>query len=166
MAAAREGFHVHSFELRPNSSLSPRAALWFYGSLVTVSMGIAIGCAMAGAWLVLPFAGLELAVLWFVVSLVYRRTAAREFIRVDEREVVVEKRLASTAEVPTGRLLDSWRFPRPWTRIELCAARVAHWPTRLVFSARGESVEVGAFLTDGERRGLKKRLAEILGAGH
>jgi uncharacterized membrane protein len=78
---------------------------------------------------------------------------------VDAASVVVEK-------CPGGRRGKSnhvaYAFQRPWARIELLRGQPAHWPSRLLFSSRGRSVEVGAFLTDGERRELKNRLAELL----
>jgi len=150
---------VHSFELRPNSSLTPRAAAWFYGSLIAVILGVAVGCAAQGFWPVLPFAGLEAAVLMGAVTWVQRRAAAREYIRVDAASVVIEKRLPGRRG-NEGRV--AYAFQRPWTRIELRRGQPAHWRSRLLFSSRGRSVEVGAFLTDGERRGLKDRLAELL----
>ena len=148
---------MHSFELRPNSSLTPRAAAWFYGSLVGVLLGVAIGCTALGFWPVLPFAGLEAAVLVWAVRWVQRQAAAREYIRVDEASVVVEKCRADSRDNGVA-----YAFQRPWTRVELRLGQPAHWPSQLLFSSRGRSVEVGAFLTDGERRGLKNRLAELL----
>jgi uncharacterized membrane protein len=150
---------VHSFELRPNSSLTPRAAAWFYGSLVAVLLCVAIGCTVLGFWPVLPFAGLEAALLIGAVHWVQRRGKAREYIRVDAASVVVEKCLPGRRGDDTSV---AYAFQRPWTRVELRRGQPAHWPSRLLFSSRGRSVEVGAFLTDGERRGLKNRLAELL----
>jgi uncharacterized membrane protein len=150
---------VHSFELRPNSSLTPRAAAWFYGSLVAVLLCVAIGCTVLGFWPVLPFAGLEAALLLGAVHWVQRRGKAREYIRVDAASVVVEKCLPGRRGDDTSV---AYAFQRPWTRVELRRGQPAHWPSRLLFSSRGRSVEVGAFLTDGERRGLKNRLAELL----
>ncbi len=152
---------MHSFELRPNSSLTPRACAWFYGSLFALSLTIALGFAALGFWPVLPFAGLELALLWWAVSWVNRRAAAREFIRVDECSVTVEKWSPRSGRNEGDRR--AWSFQRPWTRVELQAGQPAHWPSRLVFRSRGQTVEVGAFLTDGERQGLWSRLAELLG---
>lgn len=150
---------MHSFELRPNSSLTPRAAAWFYGSLVALLLGVAIGCTALGFWPVLPFAGLEAVVLLGAVRWVQRRAAAREYIRVDDVSVVVEKCLPGRRR---NNASVAFAFQRPWTRVELRRGQPAHWPSRLLFSSRGRSVEVGAFLTDGERRGLKNRLAELL----
>lgn len=150
---------MHSFELRPNSSLTPRAAAWFYGSLVALLLGVALGCTMLGFWPVLPFAGLEAAVLLGTVHWVRRRALAREYIRVDDASVTIEKCLPGRRGRKSSVAV---AFQRPWTRLELRRGRPAHWPSRLLFSSRGRSVEVGAFLTDDERQGLKDRLAELL----
>jgi len=150
---------VHSFELRPNSSLTPRAAAFFYGSLAAIVLGIALGCAALGLWPILPFAGLELALLYWAVKWVLRRAEAREYIRVDDASVLIEK-CARDRRGATSR--NAYAFSRPWARLELRPGRAAHWPSRLLFTSRGRSVEIGAFLTDGERRGLKERLAELL----
>lgn len=97
--------------------------------------------------------------LYGAVTWVQRRASAREYIRVDEASVVVEKCLP-------GRNGDgnrvSYAFQRPWTRIELRPGNPAHWPSRLAFRSRGQCVEIGAFLTDVEREGLKNRLAQLL----
>jgi uncharacterized membrane protein len=126
---------------------------------MAILLCIGIGCAALGFWPVLPFAGLELAVLYGAVTRVQRRAQAREYIRVDDTSVRVEKycrgRRGTTSHF-------AYAFQRPWTQLELRAGVPAHWPSRLLFRSRGRSVEIGAFLTDGERRGLKNRLAELL----
>jgi uncharacterized membrane protein len=145
---------VHRFELRPNSSLSPRAACVFYLSVAAVSLGIATSFAMLGYWPILPFAGLELLGLGAAMLTCQRRAQAREYISVDAHSVVVSKR-------GPGWKRD-YRLARPWTRVDLQAAGVAHWPSRLLLRCSGRSVEVGTFLTEDERRGLRARLREVI----
>lgn len=153
---------MHSFELRPNSSLTPRAAAWFYLSLVVVSLPVATGLALLGYWPVLPFAGLELGALAWALLICQRDGRVREYIRVDGARVVVHKRAVSLGGTATQV---EYEFPRPWTKIELKRAGPAHWPARLILRSSNRSVEVGAFLTDSERRSLRDRLAEVLGGG-
>lgn len=153
---------MHSFELRPNSSLTPRAAAWFYLSIVVVSLPVATGLAVLGYWPVLPFAGLELAGLAWALLACQKDALAREYIRIDEGRVLVRKRFVSLRGATT---LVEYEFPRPWTRIELKEGTSAYWPTRLILRSSNRSVEVGAFLTDGERSSLKTRLAEVLSGG-
>jgi len=147
---------MHLFEIRPNCSLTSRQAGVFYLSIVLVTLTIALGFAAAGYWPVLPFAGLELALLGLCLRTVRKRARAREWISVGERDVIIRRRRDGQ--------LDELRLARPWTRVELRRARVASWPSRLVLACQGRSVEVGACLTESERQGLKRRLAEVLAA--
>ncbi|MCC5795097.1 MAG: DUF2244 domain-containing protein [Chromatiales bacterium] len=145
---------MHLFEISPNSSLTSGQAAFFYLSIVVVTLTIALGFAAAGFWPILPFAGLELAILGLALRTVRRRARRRESIRIDTHEVVIRSE--------DGADVREHRFTRTWTRVQLVRSRVAHWPSRLLLSSRGERVEVGACLTEGERRSLKRRLAEVL----
>ena len=48
-----------SLLLKRNCSISPSGLMLVYGLIVIVTMGIAGGFAALGAWLILPFAGIE-----------------------------------------------------------------------------------------------------------
>jgi uncharacterized membrane protein len=148
---------VHVFELEPNCSLTFRAAALLYLSILAVTLPVAVACAWAGFWPVLPFAGAEVAAFWIALQLSLRRGRLREQIRIDEREITVQRR--------GGRRDAVFRFARPWTRVRLVAAGVPTWPSRLLFASMGRSVEVGEFLTETERRQLGARLADLLGRG-
>ena len=145
---------VHQFSLRPNCSLSNRSAAVFFATMTATSMTIALGFAAAGYWPILPFAGLELAALGGALYWSMRQGHKRELICVDETTVSVQK----TGPASHSRI----EFARPWTRVMLEPARSRNWPSRLLLMSMGRSVEVGAFLTDHERRGLKKRLVEVI----
>ncbi len=128
----------------------------FFLSIVAVSLGVAGGFALAGYWPILPFAGLELLGLGLALCWSMRHARTREYISVDERHVRVRK-----AGV---KRLQEYEFARPWTRVELRRPASPNWPSRLLLSSMGRSVEVGNFLTEDERDGLKKRLDEVLRA--
>ena len=53
--------------LRPNNSWSWRANVLFLSVLMGVSMSIAFGFLLAGAWVVLPFSLLEMAVVAYCI---------------------------------------------------------------------------------------------------
>ena len=119
-----------------------------------MSISIAVVFAAAGYWPVLPFAGLEVVALGAALVVSLRRGRMREFIRVDERSVVVSKLC--------GRTRRDYEFARPWTRVEVEEPAVSLWPSRLWLRSMGRSVEVGAFLTESERCGLQRRLVEVM----
>lgn len=147
---------MYLFELRPNSSLTPGAAFAFFMSVAILLTITATTFAARGLWLVLPFAGLELAGIGAALHWSLRRGRQREYIRIDERAVVVRREFAGRGH---GREIE---LPRPWTRIEYVRAAVRHWPGHLFFRSGKNSVEVGSFLTEGERLGLKARLDEVM----
>jgi uncharacterized membrane protein len=147
---------VHVFELEPNCSLTSRTAALLCLSILAVIVPVATACAVAGFWPVLPFAGAELVAFALALRASLRRGRMREWIRVDDCEVTVRRTGAGDEA--------EFRFARPWTRVRLEAAGLSQWPSRLVVSAMGRSVEVGRFLTESERLRLKARLAALLPA--
>ena len=145
---------MNFFEISPNCSLTPRTAAGCYLLILGTSFSVAGVFALHGYWPVLPFAGLEMLVLALAWLHVMRRGQNRDFIRIDETTVTVSK-------LEDGRQT-RYEFSRPWTRVELHGAQVASWPSRLTIACMGRRVEVGAFLTEGERRRLRRRLVELL----
>lgn len=145
---------MHRFELAPNCSLTTASALVFYLGIVTVSLTVAVGFAIAGYWPILPFAGLELLALGAALRWSLLQGQRRELISIEDSRVLVRK---------TGRKGQcDFEFIRPWTRVELVGARASNWPRRLLLRSKGRAVEVGGFLTDSERASLGARLAEII----
>jgi len=147
---------VHFFELSPNCSLTLRSAALFYLSILAICLGTAGTLAAAGFWPVLPFTGLALLALGVALYLSLRRGQTREFIRIDERDVIIWRSERSRCA--------EYRFARPWTRVRLRMADAPAWPSRLFMGSMGRMVEVGAFLTESERRRLRTRLAELIPA--
>lgn len=148
---------MYLFELRPNSSLTPRQATLIYLSIAAVPMAVAIGFASRGLWPILPFAGLEVLGLGVALALSVRRGRTREYIRLDEQTVQVRKTTWNWFARET-----EFEFARPWTRVELRKAGLADHPSRLLIRHRTSAVEVGSFLTERERRSLGRRLARLV----
>jgi uncharacterized membrane protein len=143
------------FELRAHNSLSPRSARWF---LVTVAIGPVMTagyCVARGFWPVLPFAGLELALLWLALRWSLRRGARRESIVITQDWVTI----AAQPGAPPAKT----RFPRHWTRVKLRVPHSGTQHSRLVFESGGRVCEVGSFLTDDERQALAVRLQQRVG---
>lgn len=58
--SAAEGAARYSVTARRNNSLSSSGRFLVFGFILVVSLGIALAFAYFGAWLILPFAGLEI----------------------------------------------------------------------------------------------------------
>lgn len=141
--------------LSPNCALSEDQARLFMGSLVVGTLIVSGSIALAGFWLVLPFAGIELVAVGYALSLSMRRGRYREVLLIFNDQLVVEKGVQSVEE--------RVEFPRYWSTVRLVPARVTSYPSRLMVSCMGKSLEIGGFLTEAERVGLSKRLARLVG---
>lgn len=147
--------HEVRIELCAHNSLNPAQARWF---LVTVAIGPTLTsgfCLFAGFWPVLPFAGLEFALLWLALRWSMRRGEQRESIVITADYVTINSQLG-VAQANT-------RFARHWTKVKLRAPQSALHPSRLCLESQGRACEVGGFLTDDERRALAVRLQQLVG---
>ena len=143
--------------IRPNSSLTWRAAkryLWLQGAVVLLA---ALPMVWMGGWPVLPFDGLELAALTAAFYLVLLRTHRIEVVTVDAERVAVER--------GRNRPEERGELPRAWTRVVLERPEGALGVCRLFLSAHGRRLEVGASLTPPEKEYLARELAGALGPG-
>ena len=142
-------------EIRPNCALSPRGARLFFLSACTPPLLIATFLALRGFWPVLPFAGLELALLAWALHGSLERGHYRQSITVTEDQVSIESSRRGAAQQVV--------FPRHWARVKLRRPAARLHPSRLVIESHGRQCELGNFLTEEERRGLALRLQRLIG---
>ena len=76
---------------RRNNSLSATGRALVLGSLVLLSFAISLAFAFLGAWLVLPFAGAEMAVLFLAFRYMQRHAGDFESIAIKGERVLVER---------------------------------------------------------------------------
>jgi uncharacterized membrane protein len=146
---------LQRIEITPNCSLTARGAVLFFGSICAMSFGVAGFWAARGYWPVLPFAGLEMALLGWALNASLKRRHHHETITITEADVRVESRDASHyVEVV---------FPRHWARVTLRHPDSPLHPSCLTIESHGRRCEVGSFLTEQERRGLAQRLTRLIG---
>jgi uncharacterized membrane protein len=143
------------FELTPRCSLTPRSARIFIATVAAGTFSVATVFSWLGFWPILPFAGLEIALLVWAVRASMRKGQEREVILICAESVTVQ-RYSLRGE-------RSSVFPRHWVRVRLHAPLAALHPSRLVFESHGRACEVGRFLTEGERCSLAARLQQLVG---
>lgn len=144
------------FILRPNRSLSWRGTLWFFFSLVLISVCIALGLTWLGFWLVLPFTGLELLAVGVGLYVVACRCYQCEIISIGEDSIRIER--------GRGRPHQEFTLGRGWARVVLEQCPKAWYPSRLLIRSHGRAVEVGRFLEEQERQRLADELTRSLRA--
>ena len=100
--------------------------------------------ATKGLWPILPFAGLEVALLVWATVHCIRRGRAREIVEIDRNSVSVELIKGSYRQITV--------FPRHWTKVKLRAPLQRLHPSRLTLESQGRPCEVGSLT-------LRKRVA-------
>jgi len=142
-------------EICPNCSLSVRGARLFFALACIAPCGIASLLALKGFWPILPFAGLEMAVLGWALRVCLERRFHRQTITVTEQDVSIDTRARARCEHVV--------FPRHWAQVKLRRPAVGQHPSRLTIESHGRRCELGSFLTEEERRGLALRLQRLIG---
>ena len=132
---------------RPNRSLGPAARRWVLLAIAATPLGVAAGAAAFGAWPVMPFAGLEVALVALAFRVLGRHDADYERLEVADHEVTVEARDAA--------LHTRFVAHRQWARLVL---RERGGRCTLGLAYAGRTVPLGRLLSDEGRR----RLAEGL----
>ena len=141
----REGF---SLTLKRNCSTTPAALASVFAALALVVLAIATGFAVVGAWLVLPFAGLEVLLLAAAFVLYARRAGDYERFELRAGRLLVEVAEASGRR---GYTMDARR-----ARVEVEGDRA--W----LRGAGEEELEIGRHLDVEARRRFAAELARRL----
>ena len=139
------------FLVRPNCSLSWRNLVRFYLGIVCVSFTIAIAFALQGAWLVLPFAGLEMLVLGIALYSVARRASHWQMVSVRDDAIEFVEHDSKHERHQT--------FQRAWARVELEQSMIRGYPSRLTIRSHGRAVEIGGWLNEEDKAYLARELS-------
>jgi uncharacterized membrane protein len=142
-----------TFVARRNNSLSPAGRFLVVGSLAVVILAISLGFALRGAWLVFPFAGLDIVVVFLAFRYVERRAGDFECISLQDDTIIVERHSRGSTE--------RFEFNRYWVQVEFKQGRGAG-QDRLLLRSHGKEVEFGIHLTVGQRAIVARRLTELL----
>lgn len=152
---AAQTLTVRTWVARPNNSLSVSARNWVFAVTVAVSSSIALVFSYFGAWPVVPFTGLELALLWYALRHV--EAAARDFekITLESGRLIIESR--------RGQLVERHEFHPYWARLH-CFKPAGQYNHRLLIGSHGKQVEVGRLLTEEQKMALATELKNNLDA--
>ena len=140
-----------SLLLKRNCSISPSGLLRVYGLIAFVTLGIAAAFAALGAWLILPFAGIEIVCLGIAFVLQGRHAADYERIALGDGGL--------TVEVCEADAVRRHEFIPGRARVQLCGEGGS---MRVLLQAPGGGLEIGRHLHEHARLELagelKKRL--------
>jgi uncharacterized membrane protein len=150
---AGESAGAFVFQSRPNHSLTrPQERLVFW-SLAALCFAMALGFALMGYWLTLPFAGIEIGLLAWAFKALRGREGNFEALRIEGDLVVLEWHAGGTGE--------RREMNRQWARVA-CDCRAPGRNCRLSVSSHGRATEVGQYLNDEQRLQLAATLRSRL----
>ena len=138
--------------LSPNSSLVGIYRIIFLASITLVCGGIGVIFYFLGAALILPFAGLELSVLFVAFYLSFKWSSKKEKIYISQDIVKVERGI-NKAEY-------SWKEFRTFTYFKI--KKEKDKTIRLSFRSKGEDIFIGEFLNEDDKKILKDEITSII----
>jgi len=141
--------------LTPHRSLPATGFLVLMAVLVTLNLTAGITFYVLGAWPVVGFMGLDVALIYIAFKLNYR--SARLYETVD----LTPSALTVTRVQPSGKA-QSWSFNPYWVRLDL-EERIGR-SSELSIASHGKRLVFAAFLTDPEREDFAQALSKALSA--
>ena len=140
--------------LTPYRSLTPAGFHAVMAVFVVGSFTIGLAFWLLGAWPVVGFCGLDIALLQLAFRLNYRSARMAEEIRLTRRLLVVKKITASGQAIETG-------FNPYWARLEVdCHPAIG--VTALRIASHGRRLDIARFLGPRERETFAAALGAAL----
>lgn len=143
-----------SLSWRPNRSLSSRGRLLWFGLIATTTLLFAVAAALMGAWMVLPFAGGEVLLVWLAFKWIARGDGDYETLNVASHEFDWER-------CERGRV-SALRGNRVWAKL---VSRSSGGRVDLQLVYAGKSVAIAKFMSDEQRENWHRDLRRVFGGG-
>lgn len=134
---------VFSAEIRPHRSLGPRGVAVVLGAFALLCGIVSVPFFILGAWPIVGFLGLDVALLWLAFRLSFAQARACEQVALNYLELLVRK------ISPRGEVRE-WRFNPLWVRVET-ETDADFGMTRMAVAARDRRVDLAGALSPQER---------------
>jgi uncharacterized membrane protein len=141
------------FVLTPYRSLSRTGFLVLMAAIGLVSFVTGTAFAMIGAWPVLGFFGLDVALVWYAFRRNYRAARQLEAIEITDGKLTLT-RIGVDGRPHVTELIAAW--------VDVRLRRGTDGRTSIALASHGIEHAFGAFLTDDERIELAPALREAL----
>jgi uncharacterized membrane protein len=148
----RDGISGFSLTLKRNCSMSPAGLAGAFAALALLAIAIGIAFALAGAWLVLPFAGLEALLLGVAFLLTARHATDYERIEL----------ACGPLSVEVGEAAGTKRYELEARGASVRLEKNEGYGARLLLSAPRQELEIGRHLDAEARLELAAELAKRL----
>ena len=139
---------------RPNSSLTAKGRVYAVVIIAAISLAVALGFSLIGAWLVLPFAGIELLAIGYAFYYIHCHSQDYESIVIEGDQISVEKK--------SYKALSKMVFNRYWAKVLL--RLTPNGDQMLSLRSHGKEIDFGrSYMTNDQRLELAKQLKERVG---
>ena len=139
---------------RPNSSLTAKGRVYAVVIIAAISFAVAIGFSLIGAWLVLPFAGIELLAIGYAFYYIHCHSQDYESIVIEGDQISVEKK--------SYKAVSKMVFNRYWVKVLL--RLTPNGDQMLSLRSHGKEIDFGrSYMTNDQRLELAKQLKERVG---
>jgi uncharacterized membrane protein len=135
---------------RRNCSLSPKQLIQWYLSLCVITLVIATGFLLAGFWIVLPFAGIELLLVGTAFVIYARHATDYEMIELQPNQL--------TLVMADGTKLTQLEWSPQWAKLSYNGK----YKAPLLFSHKGQQVKIGKFIAEKDKSALHRELKVAL----
>ncbi|MBD2859586.1 DUF2244 domain-containing protein [Spongiibacter sp. KMU-158] len=132
--------------LKPNCSADWSSNRRVIAGIAAINTLFATGFIAIGAWMILPFMGLELFLLWWLLRRVFSQLQYRQVLKLDERRIRIESGFHQPSQI--------WDWPREQATVLVKTQRHALEPLKISVSHRGEEVALGHFLNKDDCQNL------------
>ncbi|MEN8167330.1 MAG: DUF2244 domain-containing protein [Pseudomonadota bacterium] len=135
--------------IQPNRNLSWNKTKLVFLFLALCLTAVAGYFLSLGAWLVVPFAGLELLVIGLGLYLQCCHAHQQQVIQIDNDSISVHAGRQGPEQAC---------FPKAWSKIVQTHDPKGWYPSRLFIGSHGNFIEIGKYLIESERDTLAKNL--------
>ena len=146
---------IFSAIITPHRSLSGRGFIAVMALIGALSFAGGMFFFLLGAWPVIGFLGLDVALVYWAFRANYRAAAAYEEVTVTPSELRL-RRVSHRGEVA------EWPLNPVWTQLDR-ETHEEYGLLRLFLVSRGRRIAVAGFLSPGEKESFAKALAAALG---
>jgi len=148
-----DSYNSFRVTFKPNSALTADNKIKVVILLAIIPLLIGVGFSLIGAWLVMPFVGLEILALAIAFYYINNHEADYESISIDGDSLVVER---STSQQVSQDVINPY-----WVKI--LQHKLPNGELHLYLQSHGKEIEVGRYLTSEQRELLAKQLKQRTG---
>ena len=148
-----DSYNSFKVTFKPNCALTADNKIKVVALIAMIPILIGIGFSLIGAWLVLPFVGLEILALAIAFYYINIHEADYESISIDGDCLVVER---CTAQQVNQDVINPY-----WVKV--LQHKLPNGELHLYLQSHGKEIEVGRYLTREQRELLAKQLKQRTG---